>query len=101
MPLQKISREELANGRGGGRGANPEYVAFFRNCRVGDGGRATVAEEGVSRQSVKNRLNAAAAAAGVKIAYHRSGAEDVVFEVVDAGSVAPRRGRPPKSATGA
>jgi hypothetical protein len=97
MSLQKISREEMARSRGGGRGAHPEYLAFFHSCQVGDGGRAVVADEGVSRQSVKNRLNVAAAQAGATIRYHRSGPEDVVFEVVEVGTTARRRGRPPKN----
>lgn len=98
MPLQKISRGEMALTRGGGRGANPEYVSFFRASRVGDGGRADVAEEGVSRPTLKKRLDAAAREAGVTITFHSSGATEVVFEVVEAGTERPRRGRPSKAA---
>lgn len=99
MPLQKISRGEMAATRGGGRGANPEYVSFFRTLRPGDGGRAIVAEEGVSRPTLKKRLDAAAREAGVTITFHSSSAQELVFEVVDAGTERPRRGRPPKAAT--
>lgn len=97
MPLQKISRDEMTRTRGGGRGANREYVSFFRASRVGDGGRADVAEEGVSRPTLKKRLNAAANEAGVTIVFHSSSAQELVFEVVDAGTERPRRGRPPKA----
>lgn len=98
MPLQKISRDEMARTRGGGRGANREYVSFFRTLRPGDGGKAVVAEEGVSRPTLKKRLDAAAREAGVTITFHSSSAAEVVFEVVEAGTERPRRGRPPKAA---
>jgi hypothetical protein len=98
MPLQKISRGEMAQRRGS-RGANPEYVSFFRSLQPGTGGKAIVADEGVSRQTVKKRLDAAAREAGATITYHSSSAAEVVFEVVDEGTERPRRGRPRKTAT--
>jgi hypothetical protein len=94
MPLQKLSRDDVANLRGGAKpGRNSEYAQFLQSLRIGEGGKAVVANEGVSRQSVKNRLNAASAATGVNLKYLRSGADEVVFEVVEAGAVTRRRGR--------
>lgn len=63
---------------------------------MGEDGKANVADEGVSRQSVKNRLASAAKAVRVSIKYHRSGAEDAIFEVVEAGSAPARRGDHPR-----
>ena len=80
MPLEKLTAAEL-DGRPSGR-AKPEYVRFLSGLRVGQGGRAVVADEGVSRQSVKNRLKFAAEAAGVEIKFQRSSPNDVVFAVV-------------------
>lgn len=62
--------------------ARPDYVAFLQSAPIGTGGMASVADEGVGKLSLKNRLTAAAAAAGVTIKYKRSGADSVVFEVV-------------------
>jgi hypothetical protein len=104
MPLQKLSRADVAalHDRGGskGRAGNTESIQFLKTLSIGEGGKAVVATEGVSRQSVKNRLNAAAKATGVSITYHRTGAEEVVFEVVEAGSAPRRRGRKPKAEAG-
>ncbi len=80
MPLEKLSKAQL-EGRTG-RGANSEYVGFLKGLKVGDGGRAVVAQERATRQTVKNRLNAAATEAGVKIKFLRSSPEEVVFKVV-------------------
>lgn len=72
--IRKLTAAQLA--------ARPEYVHFLQGLAVGEGGMARVADEGVGRQSLKNRISAAATAAGVAIKYHRSGADTVVFEVV-------------------
>lgn len=72
--IRKLTAAQLA--------ARPEYVHFLQGLAVGEGGMARVADEGVGRQSLKNRISAAAQAAGVSIKYHRSGADSVVFEVV-------------------
>lgn len=61
--------------------ARPDYVAFLQSAAVGTGGMASVADEGVGKTSLKNRLSAAADAAGVTIRYKRSGPDTVVFEV--------------------
>jgi hypothetical protein len=96
MPLQKLSAADLAGGPGRSR-VSEEYVHFMRGLRPGEGGRASVKDEGVTRQSVKNRLKAAAEVAGVNVRFVRSGNDEVVFQVVEAGAAAPkRRGRPPK-----
>lgn len=96
--LTKLTAAQLA--------ARPDYVQFFQRLAVGEGGMASVAEEGVGRQSLKGRLAAAASAAGVQLKFNRSGEGTVVFEVVsreaEPVSAAPytgkRRGRPPRSA---
>lgn len=72
--IRTLSADELA--------ARPEYVAFLKGLAVGEGGMANIAEEGVGKQSLKGRLLLAAKAAGVTIAFKRSGPETVVFEVV-------------------
>ncbi len=94
--LTRLTREQLA--------ARPEYVRFMQTLAVGEGGMATTADEGVGKQSVKNRLSAAARAAGVKIKYHHSDENTVIFAVVgrttDPLTTAPytgkQRGRPPR-----
>ena len=94
--LIKLTREQLA--------ARPDYVMMLQGLAVGEGGMATTAEEGASKITLKNRLSAAAQAAGVTIKYLRSDAATVVFKVTaresaPAAAAAPkRRGRKPKSA---
>lgn len=80
MPLEKLSKAQLDSRSG--RGANTEYVNFMKGSKTGDGGRAIVAQERATRQTVKNRLNAAAAEAGVKIKFLRSKPEEVIFKIV-------------------
>lgn len=73
MPLEKLSRVEIESLRGGGgREADPEYVRFMRTMKPGDVGRANLTTEGVTKQSMKNRLNKAAGSAGVKVKFLRS-----------------------------
>lgn len=84
MALEKLSAKDLT-GRPQGRPSD-EYVTFLSGLRLGQGGRAIVAEEGVTRQALKNRLKVAAAAAGVQIKFQRSSPQDVVFEVVGRSS---------------
>ena len=65
----------------------------------------TTADERTSKITLKNRLNAAAQAAGVSIKFHRSDETTVVFEVVgrDTAPIAKApysgkpRGRKPKA----
>ena len=97
MPIQKLSRQELSS-RPSGRGGNTEYIHFIGSLKIGEGGKAVVAEEGVSRQSVKKHLTDAAQASGVAIKFVPSSSEEVWFQVVEAGAERPRRGRPPKTA---
>lgn len=86
MPFQKLSAAELsASASGAGRSRSP-YALFLGGLRVGEGGRATVAEEVVSRIQIKNRLKAAAKDVGLNIAFVRSSPEEVVFHVVSRGS---------------
>lgn len=75
----------------------------LQGLAVGEGGMANTADEGASKLTLKNRLNAAAAAAGVTITFRRSDEKTVIFEVVSretepTASSAKRRGRKPKSA---
>ena len=86
MALQKLSRSELQGRKG--RGARPEYVYFLKNLKPGEGGRAMIKDEGAGRQTVKNRLKAAADEAGVKIKFLRSPADQVVFEATIAAAAA-------------
>lgn len=96
--IKKLSAAQLA--------ARPDYVQALQGLAVGEGGMATTADEGTSKITIKNRLNAAAQAAGVTIKFHRSDENTVVFEVVsrDAEPIAKApytgkpRGRKPKSA---
>jgi hypothetical protein len=78
--FQKPTRADLERYRAVGR--FQEYVDFLGELKKGEGARIDVAVAGVGRQSVKNRVSACAAAAGVEIKYLRSGADSVVFEVV-------------------
>jgi hypothetical protein len=80
MPLEKLSATQLQQVPASSRSSN-EYVPFMQALTVGQGGRATVADEGVSREQVKNRLRSAAKAAGITIAFVPSNKETVVFKV--------------------
>ncbi len=77
MALTKLSKHEIA--------ANPEYLKFLRSLKAGEGGRALVSEEGVSKPTLKQQLNTAAQAAGVTIKFHRSPKDEVIFQVVEPG----------------
>ena len=88
MPLQKLTAQDLAKldqkqkpTAGREKSPNP-YTAFFKSIRVGQGGKAVVAEEGVGRQFLKLKISRAAKEAGITIAYRRSGPDEVVFKVV-------------------
>lgn len=86
MPLQKLSTDALRASGGTSRKRSP-YVFFVGGLRVGEGGRASVAEEGVSRQQIKNRLRSAADDVGVEIKFMRSSPDEVVFRVVSRRSM--------------
>lgn len=96
--ITKLSAAQLA--------ARPDYVLVLQGLAVGEGGMATTADEGTSKITLKNRLNAAAQAAGVAIKFHRSDDTSVVFEVVGrdtepivkAPYTGKPRGRKPKAA---
>ncbi len=94
MPLQKLTRDQLS-GSGDTRVYLP-YRRFLAGLSAGDGGRTTVADEGVSRQTIKARLKTAAEASNMEIKFHRAAKDEVIFEVVSAPE-RPRRGRRPKS----
>jgi hypothetical protein len=80
MPLEKLTRAQIQGYHGAA--ANPEYVNFVRGLKPGEGGRATVDGEGVSRQTIKNRIKSAASELGVKVKFHRSEPNEVRFEVI-------------------
>ena len=81
MPLQKLTRADLAGNGAAGRNVPAEYVEFMRGLRPGDGGKAVLADEGATKITVKRRLEAAAQAAGTTIRFLRSPAGEVQFEV--------------------
>lgn len=97
--IQKLTAAQLA--------ARPDYVQVLQGLAVGEGGMTTTAEEGTSKITIKNRLNAAALAAGVAIKFHRSDESTVVFSVVNrdtdpivkAPYTGKPRGRKPKSSS--
>lgn len=98
MPIQALTPAELSVSSPSE--AAQSYAAFLRDCPVGHGGRITVADEGASRLTIKNRLNQAADLAGVVLRYPRSSKDVVVFEVLGlVGEVTrppSKRGRPKK-----
>lgn len=96
--ITKLTAAQLA--------ARPDYVLVLQGLAVGEGGMATTAGEGASKITLKNRLNAAAQAAGAAIKFHRSDENTVIFSVVGrdtdpivkAPYTGKPRGRKPKSA---
>ena len=88
--LTKLTAAQLA--------ARPDYVLVLQGLAIGEGGMATKSGEGAGKPSIKNRLIAAAQAAGVSIKFHRSDENTVIFEVVgrDADPIvkAPYTGKP-------
>jgi len=98
MPIQALTPAELKVSSPSE--ATQGYAAFLQSCQAGHGGRITVAEEGASRLTIKNRLNQAAELAGVVLRYPRSSKDVVVFEVLGlTGEVTrppSKRGRPKK-----
>ena len=98
MPITVLSPEELARRRGLG-GVAGAYIETLSNMAPGQGGEIKVAEEGTSRQTIKNRLSQAAKATGIPISFVRSGDDLVVFAVLDAPAAPKRRGpgRPRKN----
>ena len=96
MPLEKLSRAEVAAVKG--TAPDPitaEYAAFLGRLSIGEGGKAVVAEEKATRFTVKKRIQAAADAAGIYLAWFRTPPEVLMFEVV--ASPPKRPGRKPKT----
>jgi len=97
--LTKLTAAQLA--------ARPDYVLVLQGLAVGEGGMATTAGEDTSKITIKNRLTAAAQAAGVALKFHRSDDKTVIFEVVGrdmdpivkAPYTGKPRGRKPKMAS--
>ena len=82
MPIESLSKKDLEVTSSPGTW-HQEYVGFLDSCRMGNGGRLEVANEGASRQTVKNRLKKASDATGKKIKFLRSPATQVIFQVVE------------------
>jgi hypothetical protein len=82
MAFEKLSADEV-----GAFGS--EYVSFLRALKPGEGARASVTAEGVTKITLKKRLVHAAELAGVKIKFQRATKDTVVLEVV--GPAASRR----------
>jgi hypothetical protein len=76
--IEKLSRAELDRFRA--TASYPEYEVIA-DMRKGEGGKVVVADAGVSRQTVKNRLKSTAKAYGIDIKFLRSKPELVVFEI--------------------
>ena len=93
----KLSPTDLARHRT--TRSHPEYAEFLASLSVGEGGRVDLSKTGVKRQTVKNRLNSAAAGCGIKVKFVRSAADLVVFQVLGPSEEPKRRrGRPAKKA---
>jgi hypothetical protein len=78
--LEKLTASQLTK-QPRGRRRKPEYAEFIRNLRSGEGGRASVETEKATKQTLKNRLKAAAEDAGVNIEFIRSSPREVLFRV--------------------
>jgi len=87
MAFTKLSAAQLSSGAP----ATPAsaYARFLAGLEAGEGGRATTKAEGVSRQTIKNRLTAAAAEVGATIKFHRCPENEVIFEVTSPAQVKP------------
>ena len=81
--FKKLTRADLDRYRA--TASFPEYVKFLSGLRKGEGGSVSVKAAGVGRPTVKKRLTQSAAAAGVKIRFVRSPADEVVFEALGKG----------------
>jgi len=91
MAVIRLSAAELS---GAPSAPVSEYAQFIAGLSACEGGRATVAAEGVSRQTIKARLTAVATDIGAEIEFHRTSKDEVIFEVVSAATSArPRRRR--------
>ena len=99
MPLEKLSRAEIAQLKG--TAPDPviaEYAAFLGRLSIGEGGKAVVAKEGAKRLTVRARIRKAADATGIHLKFLRSEPDVVMFEVDDAAHAPKRPGRKPKAA---
>jgi hypothetical protein len=75
MPFEKLTAEELS-------AYGSEYANFLRTLKPGEGARASVSKEGVTKITLKKRLSNAADIAGVDIKFLRSSKDLVVLQVV-------------------
>lgn len=82
MAVKILNREEALK-RSKRGGINEEYASSIRKAGVGGIIGIDVKEEGVTRQTVKNRVKTTAEALGYAIKFWRSGPDDVVFEIVE------------------
>ena len=75
MTLEKLTSDELDM-------YGSQYVAFLKTLKPGEGAQASVTEEGVTKITLKRRLERAAARADIEIVFLRSDPNSVVLERV-------------------
>jgi hypothetical protein len=76
MTFEKLSADEIA-------AYGSEYVAFLKTLKPGEGARASVGKEGVTKITLKKRLRKAADIAGVSVKFIRSPKDAVVLQVME------------------
>ncbi len=81
MSLHKLTPNQVAQKKVAGT-ANQQYVEALSGLKPGEGGEATVAEEKVSKQTIKNRIKKAADHLEIEVKFIRSSKDEVAFEVV-------------------
>lgn len=81
MPFTTITPEQAAELTASRGEAASEYIDNMRDLEPGTIVRIRPGDEGVQKQTVKNRLNRAAKALGVEVDYMRSPADEVLFTI--------------------
>jgi len=96
MAIEILTAEQLAAHQSRG-GAHEQYMPALAKMKPGTGGRIVVSKEGASRQTIKNRLLAAAQQLEMPISFLRADPDTVMFQVVDMSQAPKKRGRPRKA----
>lgn len=73
MPFDKLTADQVT-------AYGSQYVSFLRSLKPGEGARAKCSEEGVTKITLKKRLEKAAGMANVQIKFHRSPEDQVILE---------------------
>lgn len=81
MPFQTITTEQAAELTASRGAAASQYLDDMRHLEPGQIARIRPEDEGVQKQTVKNRLNRAAKALGVEVDFMRSPADEVLFTI--------------------